>query len=323
MVLFPKDRPVIENLNGYYVDIGRLLEHYQGQLACGAIYFKASTVEGVIFFDENEPPTGMMDTKSGLLHGTEAVDRLVAAASEVNFTLGVYEVPPDTFYFWTHLPEAHPIYDNLSTEFADLNALVQKMKVEGLTGLIDVQDSDRSGASVILFENGRVIDVVSPLIDPGLVEVDRRLDALVAAMRSGGGSFGVRQIRPEAGAEPAASRSATGKDGDDRAMLEELMDIFERAVSSQKKDFHSLFRRQCIANAERFDFLDPFIAEFEYAEHKISFSGGAKPEALAEGLLTTLTELGQELKISNQVRHALLNWEKKWRSVLKRYGISL
>jgi len=323
MVLFPRNKPVIENLNGYYVDIGKMLEHYQGQLTCGAVHFKASSVEGVVFFDENEPLTGMVDGKSGFLYGTEAVDHLLAAASEVNFTLGVYEVAPDTLYFWTHLPEAHPIYDNLSTEFADLNALAQKMKAEGLTGLIDVQGPDRSDSSIILFENGRVIDVASPLIDPALVDVDRQLEALVAATRNRGGSISVRQIRPAARPEPPASGSSTGKVGDDLTMLEELMDIFERAVSSQNKDFHSLFRRQCIANAERFDFLDPFVAEFEYAKNTISFSGDAKQEELARGLLTTLTELAEELGISNQVRHALQNWEKKWGAVLKRHGFSL
>jgi hypothetical protein len=264
-----------------------------------------------------------VDARNGFLHGTEAVDHLFKAASRVNFTLGAYEVSPDTLYFWTHLPNAQPIYDNLSTEFADLNALVQKMKSEGLTGLIDVKGPDCSESSVILFDNGRIVDVASPLIDPELVAVDQQLDALVAAMRNGSGSFSVRQILPEPGAETAKPDSSNSEGESDFMILEELMDIFQRAISSQFKDFHSLFRRKCIANAERFDFLDPFVAEFEYTEKKIFFSGGASQEELLHGLLTTLTELAEELKIFGQVRHALANWEKKWEAVLKRQGIAL
>ena len=53
MVIIPKEKPIIENLNIYYLDVRKLLEHYQGEVGSGGIYFEGHTAEGVIFFDKD------------------------------------------------------------------------------------------------------------------------------------------------------------------------------------------------------------------------------------------------------------------------------
>jgi hypothetical protein len=324
MILFPKNAPVIERLNSFYVDIDRLFEHYQGQMACGAVHFKAPSMEGVVFFDEIEPLTGTAVTRDGSLHGPEAARRLIEAGARVNFTLAVFKVPQEKHYFWTRLPEAKPIYDNLSTEFADLSALVRKMTSEHLTGFIEVQRPGAPGADFILFDNGAVVDVCGPEIGARPDALQRRVADLIEATRSGGGSFSVRQILPGAGAgAPAPSEPGPAGQGDDLKMIEELLDIFSRAAAAGREDFSSLFRRKCIANADRYDFLDPFVGEFEYDGGRVAFAGDAPFETLLRGLLSTLAEIAEDLGISDQVRHAVENWNKRWAEPLQRCGISI
>ncbi len=324
MILFPKDSPIIENLNSYYLDIRKVFEHYQGQTAAGAVHFKSPAMQGVVFFDETEPLWGQVETREESFHGEKAVTRLIEAVSKFNFTLGVFEIPPEKLFFWTHLPDARTIYDNLSPEFTDLDGLVRKMAAEKFTGVIEIKGQKEAKSGAILFENGEILDVISPMIAPDLSSNAERLESLAAASRNGG-SFSVRQVvaEPAPDSDPASSSEQDESEGGDYAMLEELMDIFERAVSSLKKDFRSLFRRRCIDNADRFDFLDPFVGEFFYENKRISFTGDAGEEALTRGLLDTLNELADDLNISAQVRHALKRWETRWESRLRRYDIRL
>ena len=54
MVVVPKEKPVIRNLNTYYIDIRKLVEHYQGEIGSGGIFFKSAQSNAVLFFDQNE-----------------------------------------------------------------------------------------------------------------------------------------------------------------------------------------------------------------------------------------------------------------------------
>ena len=54
MIVLPKERPILKNLNTYYLDLRKLFEHYQGEIGSGGVFFKASAAEGVIFFDKDE-----------------------------------------------------------------------------------------------------------------------------------------------------------------------------------------------------------------------------------------------------------------------------
>jgi len=50
IIVIPKNAPVIQNLHSYYVDVRKLIEHYQGEIGCGGILLSAPAGEGAIFF---------------------------------------------------------------------------------------------------------------------------------------------------------------------------------------------------------------------------------------------------------------------------------
>ena len=63
MVVIPRQQPVLENLNIYYLNVRKLLEHFQGEIGSGGVFFKSHTAEGVIFFDQNELLSGFLKIK--------------------------------------------------------------------------------------------------------------------------------------------------------------------------------------------------------------------------------------------------------------------
>ncbi len=54
MIIIPKYKATVDKLNSYYIDIKKLLEHYQGELGTGVIHLKSTAAEAAIYFDKDE-----------------------------------------------------------------------------------------------------------------------------------------------------------------------------------------------------------------------------------------------------------------------------
>ena len=63
MIIVPKENPVIKDLNTYYLDIKKLIEHYQGLIGAGGAFFKSVNAEGVVIFDQEEMLNGFFNDK--------------------------------------------------------------------------------------------------------------------------------------------------------------------------------------------------------------------------------------------------------------------
>ena len=122
MVVVPKEKPAIENLNSYYLNVRKLLEHYQHAFGAGCIHFKSPSAEGVVFFDKDEILTGVYENKDGELEGEAAIEGMISAADKYNFDVNIYNIDEDKIYFWANMPYAEVVYKDLSTEFFEHSA---------------------------------------------------------------------------------------------------------------------------------------------------------------------------------------------------------
>ena len=99
MIIIPKEKPAVENLNSYYLDIRKLIEHYQGEVGSACVHFKSPSAEGVIFFDKDDLLNGFFRDSEGESEGKAVIDRLVDAAVDRNFVISIYEIDPEKVYF--------------------------------------------------------------------------------------------------------------------------------------------------------------------------------------------------------------------------------
>jgi hypothetical protein len=148
MIIIPREKPVLENLNSYYVDVPKLVEHCKGEFGSGCIHLQSPRIEGVVFFDNDELLNSIFKNKEGQIEGQAALDSLIEAAAEHNFTIHVYKIDPKKIYFWSNIPTAKEIYNDLRTEFTDLEGLIQEMNSEKLTGYIDRKQRSQAGSFV-------------------------------------------------------------------------------------------------------------------------------------------------------------------------------
>src|SRR6056297_781831 len=215
MIIIPKEKPVIENLNSYYLKIDKLLEHYQGALESGGVYFKAPTVEAVVFFDDENILNGSYKDKRSQVTGQAAIDRIIKAASESNCSVSVYQIQPDRLYYWARLTSSNALYSDLSSEFADLEGLIKKMENEKLTGYIDVRLNPDGEQELLFFHNGQLLGGSSSNSQGRVDRSGEYRDDLIKRSRDQGGTFNVHQTDLSAGdlsnqVQPAQGQGAGG-----------------------------------------------------------------------------------------------------------------
>ena len=250
MVIIPREQPVIHNLNSYYLHVGRLFEHYQGELGTGGVHFKSNSAEAMVFFDENNLLSGIFQDDTDEITGMEAIDRIKAASSRDNFVVAVYKISPEKVYFWANLPNAEDVYKDLSSEFTDLEGLIKKMSSEKFTGYIDVALNREGESGLIFFNMGEIIGSSCSWENGNMADSKENQDLLVAKSRESGGIFNVRMIslrKEEAGSAPALPEEEKEAPFNALDMIQGLLIILENSIKSNKKikaDFDTMLKRK-------------------------------------------------------------------------------
>jgi hypothetical protein len=326
MVVFPRQQPVLENLNIYYLNVRKLLEHFQGEIGSGGVFFKSHTAEGVIFFDQNELLSGFLKDKDIEISGNEAIERLLEAGGDYNFSVNIYEIGPEEVYYWASIPTAEQIYKDLSTEFTDLEGLIKKMGSEKLTGYIDVSIGDGREMGLVFLINGKIMGGSYSWSNGSPSPSKKNQDLLIHKSKELGGSFNVCRIPlKNSGSDREPDLAKAENQATAIEFLEELLGIFENVVRLNRKkrtDFQKLLKQKLVEHADQYAFLDPFAGEFEYIEHKIMFSGQTRDQNLVDGVFAVVKEMAQELGLLSALIENLDSWSDKYSEALATYDIT-
>ncbi|MDA8404774.1 MAG: hypothetical protein M0Z56_11385 [Desulfobacteraceae bacterium] len=344
MIILPKEKPAVQDLNSYYLKIDKFLEHYQGALGTGGVYFKSPTSEAVVFFDETNLINGYYKDKKQELKQSAALAKIMEASMTDNFAVSVYYILPERVYFWANLSNAEKLYRDLSSEFTDLEGLIKKMENERLSGFIDIQLNQGKGGGLLFVYNGEVIGGSSAKGDG---ELDRSVayrDDLIERSRKFGGMFNVSKIelskitpmtkpaiKPSPKAEPhppmPAKKAPPMSNPQQVLMLiQDLLVLMENLVKANKRikvDFETLLNKQFVDKVDQYDFLDPFAAEFRYAGGKVIFSGRASESELVAGIVHCVQDMAAQLHMTDVFRKYIVPWKKKYTNELIDFNIEI
>lgn len=323
MVIVPRGNPVFENLNSYYLDLRRLLEHYQGEMGSGAFYLKSPTAEGAIFFEAHELLGGTFENRGEKLAGKAAVERLLSPLPSENYQVSIYGVEPEEAYYWSSIPNAKRIYEDLSTEFTDLEGLIKKMSSERLSGYIEISLNSELDGGLLFFRNGQVVGGYY-FWEKNFNASKESQDLLLRKAKRSGGIFHVSRISVET--KPPKEASKKEPTPELVAALEELLSLLETLFTSNqtvKTDFNTLLKKKFLKMAEEYAFLDPFAGEFQYSGSKIRLASELTDAELARGLSTAVAGLVRDHGLSAPWGGQLDGWLQRHRKKFLSLGISV
>lgn len=327
MITIPKGKPVVENLNSYYLVINKMIEHFQGELGSGCVHFSSSSVEGVIFFDKDDLLNGVFKNASGETIGDTAIIHIIKASAVQNFTINIYKIDSDKVYFWANIPYAKKIHSNLSTQFTDLEKLIKNMSSEKLTGFIDISIDNGKEGGFIFFSNGELVGEFYSGAGKNQNTSKNDLALLIEETNLKGGVFNVSGIPLKPGMTAIKEKESVSLASRGRFdMLEELLAIFEKIVASQKKlriDYNNMLKKKFLEKVTKYEFLDPFTADFKYVNRKIDYVGKSKTKDVMIGVVECVRELANDLNLSSILTSHLQSWFEKFDQEIKQFGIRL
>lgn len=194
MIIVPPTPAVIADLNSYYLDMEKLIEHYQAELRTGGIYLQSIAGEGMIFFDGDSIVNVFFQDEEKWLDGVAARDELIRILKVRNFSVSVYRIEPDKLHFWAALAYARDLEEKDDRNDASLDALIRRMSAENLTGYIDVSINAASDRAYIFFHGGSIVGLAYSWDDDGLYDTKQNLDRLILKSKTSGATYNIKHI---------------------------------------------------------------------------------------------------------------------------------
>ena len=300
-MIFPKKEAIYQNLNTSFTNFGELLVDLKENNFTGVVQTSFWEYEGVLLLDNGNIVNAIQEINGEIITGQVAVKSVTTKAKEKDGSLNVYSQNGEMITLLASIAKSEVIYENLSTEFTSLEALISKLQTEDHTGYIEVSFKDNQQAGFIFLLDGRVIEV---LLSARGEEISGKtvLNRILELTLSMGAVFSVYK----AAVEDALSESEMIKVSFN---LPQLLEVWGTVISSVetttdtilgKDAFLNEFKDTLIAKADDYPFLDPFAAKFQYKDGKIIFSGEAKKnfsQGIGECLWKTVRTLGEKAAI--------------------------
>ena len=327
MFIVPTGKSILTNLNSYYVNIEKLLEHFQGEIGSGTICFQNPLSEGWLLFDANDILNGCYQENGKTLTGEQAIKLLLTPGAGHNFNIGIQPIETDQVYYWANIPNAQIIHKDLSSEFTNLDGLIKKMRAEALTGFIDITFSLNPDQCLLFFSRGELMSATYSWDKEQTQFSKKQHQALNDKIAADGAVFNVSMIDAEQSNTAQASTSLPEKAPTDvLPIVSELLAMTEKTFKADKRlkgQFSTLLRKKCIEKADQFPFLDPFAGEFEYVQQQVKCATDIEPKAIAAAVLACVKELAMASKLWSTLEPNINKWHEEHYPVLKGLGIEV
>lgn len=322
----PKGKPVHENLGTSYVKVGALLADLQVRQFTGSVHIAFRGYDAHVFIDAGSIIGAIEQTETSARTGSDAIDGLLVRSEHRDGSVSIYEHSATTVEALAGIVDGQPVYEGLSSDFTDLDKLIRKLALDrNAIWYVEVVATEDLGVGVVYIHGGQPDGVYSPF-DGATLSGQAALKAMLEVSDAFGAVFNVYSIpmdvpvapvaepvpdppklsivrTVEADLAPAKTETpAADVPGPERAvvneeaisplvlLMSEVVSVIEDAVGSRDgaNGFAIELRAGQLEVAERYPFLDPFAAEFEYHAGEIAFVGSVDPEEFAAGLAEAL-----------------------------------
>ncbi len=303
-MLFPKQDAVYQNLNTSFTNFGELLVDLKENSFTGCVQVSFWEYDGILLLDNGNIINAVEEINGKLVSGQGAVKLVSTKAKEKDGAISVYSLKGDMVTMLASVVKSDVLFENLSTEFTSLEALISKLQAEEHTGYIKVNFQGGQQEGLIFILAGKVIE--SLLTNRGEeISGTNVLPRIIEFASSTGATFSVYK----AAIEEALSESEVIMVSFDLPQLLEVWGAVIGAVETVSDGmlgdgvFLNTFKDTLVAKADEYPFLDPFAAKFSYLKGKVSFSGEVKKnfsQGVGDGLSGTVLTLAEQAALGGK-----------------------
>ena len=285
MIKLPKGTPVHKELSSSFVNLGNLVKELKNTGFSGLVELVGVQNEAFLLIEfGNIIDVHILgeDRRSGRHH----LDTISALAKAENMLISTFQMPPEAAVLLSTFLNSEKIHENLSSDFTDPNRLISKFANEDGEFFVEVIFQKNLGTGLLFIQEGEIVDALLSLLGKSLTQGDAAVTGVIEGATELGATFNVYRADIETG---VLNRQGTDVPVSElNSIFSVLLSLFQEKLedsSRNKLEFGSFLRESCLAMADKFPFLDPFAAEFSYAEGRVELFADETPEKIAEGVV--------------------------------------
>lgn len=288
----PRGKIVYENLNTSFTNFEELLADLKTNLVTGAVHILLWEVEGILLLDNGSIVHAVEFSEKSRKLAQDAVKSLLQKVTGKNGTISVYRFPAEVVTLLTETSNSEVVYKNLSSDFTQIEMLLNKLKDESHTGFVEIVTPENKHLATVFIQQGESQDCIVSQNDTVVAE-PLDLPHLVTRVKQQGAVFNVYKTGLPAKMQKLSIRN------ENPAILgfwETILIILEKYF--EPRTFERLLRQTLIDFAEKYPFLDPFAGEFSYTNRKV-FLENTSAEDFSRGMVEVVRQMISQIKNPN------------------------
>ena len=327
-MLIPQEQPYLQGLNSYYLLIDRFVEHLQGEIGQGCLYFKSSSQEILIYFDEQEILRGVVQDNTEHARMSPTLEPVLEVLRRKNFQVSVYRLDPNAIFFWGQMMPFQRAKAELHSADIQLPDLIYRLKQKKFSGFVHVKFTKKKEGALLFFHKGERVGGSYALGSGGLDPSDESYNRLLQQLQATPAAFALGHFLAEKKNAFIEKKLESSSNSPDDTLffsnldiaLEEFLDHFTQLVHKKTKhDPVVLLKQQFVDKMEDYPFLDPFKTLFYYTDGKVSFSDEAPRKQIASAIVDCAWNVINENKLEKKFRAVIKKWSYK--TALEERGI--
>ena len=188
-MLIPQEKPHIEGLNSYYLQLDKFIEHLQGEIGSGAIYCTSPRLKMLIFFGEEGVLNSMVKEKEGNVMVVPSFEIVRSHFYSGSFTIKVFYLDQKAIYYWAQMPPFQRAKARLRSTEIPLPDLIFRLRMKQFSGFIEVQLSQKAEGGVLFFNGGDRIGGSYTWGKGGMSTANEDYNTLLSRVQSNEGIF--------------------------------------------------------------------------------------------------------------------------------------
>lgn len=319
-MLIPQEQPYFQGLNSYYLQIDKFIEHLQGDIGSGCLYFTSSTQEILVYFDEQEILRSVVQNNKEHAQVSPTIEPILDALRLKNFRVSVYQLEPSAIFFWGQMPQFRRAKAELKSADIQLPDLIYRLKQKRFSGFVHVTFTGKKESALLFFHNGDRVGGSYSWGAGGLDPSNTTYNHLLKQLQSTQATFAIGHFQADEKEETGETELESTDNSSDEPVyfsnldtaLEEFLALFVQLVHKKtKSDPVILLKQQFVDKMDDYPFLDPFKAMFDYTDGKVTFSDSAPQSKMAAAIVDCAWEVIQDKGLEKKFRGLIKKWDYK------------
>ncbi len=179
MYYIPKGKPMHEKLSTSFVRMDGLLEELKAEKFSGYILLSFPNLTGFIFVQDGAVVNAAEVVGTEQRSGVAVKEHLFSLSQQAKGTLSVYYVQKEIVQTLSGIADGEKVYENLSTDWANLGKLIKRLSAEKKTYFFSVAFKTPDNKRGMIFVDGDKIEAICSSGDDQNIGKDA-LDKLLA-----------------------------------------------------------------------------------------------------------------------------------------------